>query len=189
MACSIYFNRHQREWVAEALEKAEALVGGYFRLDVADPDRFPYDLRTLATLRGHEKTRRAFAQVCKYEIRREAEDSHPRSREFYRICLQDDKILNAIQAEPSQILKPLLLYVLTHEIIHVTRFSLDPGRFYLDPREKGVEEKYVHRKTYEILASFGDPSVEPLLERYRPWWGGSGPAAQGPGLDNPGTRV
>jgi hypothetical protein len=186
---SSFFNSQQREWVGEALEKAETLVGGHFQIDLADLDRFPYDVCTLAALRRHEKTRRALAQVCKYEVRRETEAFHPRRREFYRICLQDDKILNTTQTEPPDILKALLLYVVTHEIIHVTRFSLEPGRFYLDSKEKGIEEKYVHRMTYEILKSFADPYIEPLLERYRPWWGESRSEAQEPGLDNTGRRV
>jgi hypothetical protein len=177
MAESLFFNSNQRESVGEVLEKAETLVGGHFRIDLADPERFPYDVRTLATLRRQEKTRKALAQVCKYEVRREKEFARPGRREFYRICLQDDKILNAIETEPPEMLKPLLLYVITHEIIHVARFSLEPGRFYLEPKEKGLEEKYVHRKTYEILKVFDAPHIEPLLERYRPWWGENQPEA------------
>ena len=165
------FNKQQYSWVGQVLETVENLVGNYFQVDLSDLDRFPYDLRTLANLGRQEKTRRALAQVCKYEYRKEAELFNRKGREFYRICLQDDKILNTIQSEPPSMLKSLLLYVVTHELIHVTRFSLEPRRFYLDPKEKGVEEKYVHRTTYEILRSFRDPHLGPLLERYRPWRG------------------
>ena len=133
---SSFFNGQQRDWVGEVLGTAETLVGGHFRIDLADPERFPYDVRTLAALRRQEKTRKALAQVCKYEVRREKEVARPGRREFYRICLQDDKILNAIETEPPEMLKPLLLYVITHEIIHVARFSLEPGRFYLETQRK-----------------------------------------------------
>ena len=68
---SSFFNGQQRDWVGEVLGTAETLVGGHFRIDLADPERFPYDVRTLAALRRQEKTRKALAQVCKYEVRRE----------------------------------------------------------------------------------------------------------------------
>jgi len=178
------FDKRQRFWVREVLETAEPLVGDYFGVNLGDLDRFPYDLRTLANLDRQEKTRRALAQVCKYEYRKEAELLNRRRKEFYRICLQDDRILNAIQAEPPSMLKTLLLYVVTHELIHVTRFTLEPQRFYLDPKEKGVEERCVHRMTYEILKSFRDPYIGPMLERYRPWWGADRPDLGVPGLDN-----
>jgi len=189
MASTLIFNDRQRFWVGEVLETAETLVGDFFRLDLGDLERFPYDLRTLANLERQEKTRKALAQVCKYEYRKEAELLNLRRREFYRICLQDDKILNTIQAEPPSMLKTLLLYVLTHELIHVTRFSLEPRRFHLDPREKGVEERFVHRMTYEILKSFRDPHLGPMLERYRPWWGADGSDSGVPDLDKSGAGV
>ena len=179
MAESLLFNKQQSSSVGEVLRAAESLVGDYFRVDLGDLERFPYDLQTLANLQRQEKTRRALAQVCKYEYQKNPLPVNLRKREFYRICLQDDKILNTVQAEPPSMLKTLLLYVVTHELIHVTRFSLDPPRFYLDPREKGAEERYVHGMTYEILKSFRDPHIGPMLERYRPWWGAGGSDSEG----------
>lgn len=183
MAESLVFNDQQRSWVGEVLETAEPLVGDCFGIKDGDLERFPYDLQTLANLQRPEKTRRALAQVCKYEYRKEAQALDLRNKEFYRICLQDDRILNTAQRELSSMLKPLLLYVVTHELIHVIRFILEPRRFYLNPKEKGMEERYVHRMTYEILKSFRDPDIGPLLERYRPWWGGGGSGSRRRGLD------
>lgn len=189
MASSLIFNEQQRSWVGEVLETAETLVGDHFRLNLGDLERFPYDLRTLADLKRQEKTRKALAQVCKYEYRKETPSPDLRRREFYRICLQDDRILSTAQTESPSMLRPLLLYVVTHELIHVIRFSLEPPRFYLDPKEKGTEERYVHRMTYEILKSSRDPYIEPLLDRYRPWWGAGGPDSRVPDLDKSGEGV
>jgi len=171
MAESIFFNKKHHFWVGEALEIAETLAEDYFQVDVRDFERFPYDLQTLASLKGQEKTRRALAQVCKYEYQNRKALFRHGGNEFYKICLQDDKILDTVRTESLSILKPLLLYVVTHELIHVIRFSMDPKRFYLHSQEKRIEERDVHRKTYELLRSFTDPQVELLLERYRPWWG------------------
>jgi len=190
MAESISFNKKQRFWVGEALEIAETLARGYFQVDLGDFERFPYDLQTLANLKGQEKTRQALAQVCKYENRNRMAPLTYGRTEFYRICLQDDRILNTIRTESLSLLRPLLLYVVTHELIHVIRFSLDPKRFYLRSQEKRIEERDVHRKTYELLRPFQDPQVELLLERYRPWWGDSNePDPEIPALDKLGDRA
>jgi hypothetical protein len=184
MAESIFFDKKQRFWVREALEIAEALAEEFFQVDLTDPVRFPYDLQTLANLRGLEKTRRALAQVCKYELPKKDAELRFGGTGFYRICLQDDQILNRVHKERFPLLKPLVLYVVTHELIHVIRFSLDPKRYYLSFKEKEVEEKDVHRKTYELLKPFKDPQVKLLLERYRPWWGkSSGLDPEVPALD------
>jgi hypothetical protein len=170
MAQSAIFDRRQKSWVGEALEIAETLAGEYFEVDLNDFERFPYDLQTLANLQGPEKTRRALAQVCKYEYQNPNRPPKITPKEFYRICLQDDRILDRTQKETPEILRPLLLYVISHELIHVIRFSMDPGKFHLNLKEKRIEEKNVHRMTYELLKTFKDPWVEFLLHHYRRWW-------------------
>jgi hypothetical protein len=168
MATSVLFDKKQRFWVGEALETSEDLAGRFFQVDLGDHERFPFDLQTLAHLRGAEKTRQALAQVCKYEYKKEQVSQKVTKKSFYRICLQDDGILKTASEEPASILKPLLLYIVAHELIHVIRFSIDPGKFHLSPRERKDEEKRVHRMTYQLLKSVNDPKTDILLERYRP---------------------
>ncbi len=162
------FDRRQRFWVREALERSEDLAERFFQVDLEDNERFPFDLQTLAYLQGPEKTRQALAQVCKYEYKKEELSRRVTKKSFYRICLQDDKILKTASEDAASILKPLLLYIVAHELIHVIRFSIDPGKFHLSPRERKDEEKSVHRMTYELLKSINDPLNDILLERYRP---------------------
>lgn len=173
MAQTIFFDKRELFWVREALEVAETLAENYFSLDLEDFERYPYDLRTLANLKGQEVTNRALAQVCKYEYRKNDSSRRVGGREFYRICLQDHKILKVVRAEPPSLLRSLILYVVTHELIHVIRFSTAPHRFHLHPQEREIEERDVHRTTYELLKTLEDPQVWLLLERYRPWWGKS----------------
>ena len=168
MATSDCFDRRQRFWVGNALETAEYLAAKYFQVNLEDCERFPFDLKTLIHLKREEKTPLALAQVCKYEYQKGFKYQGVKRKSFYRICLQDDKILATVRSDKAAILKPLLLYVVAHELIHVIRFSLDPGKFHLSPEEKLSEEKNVHRLTYELLRPVGDPKIEILLERYRP---------------------
>ena len=180
MAQSIFFDKKQRLWVGEALEVAESLAEGYLGVNLGNLEQFPYDLQTLANLKERERTRKALAQVCKYESQERIPDPKRRTKEFYRICLQDDKILNMVWAETFSfdLLRPLLLYIVTHELIHVIRFSVEPQRFFLRPADKKAEEKDVHRMTYELLKSFQDPQVGVWLERYRPWREKHGPPGE-----------
>jgi hypothetical protein len=168
MAFSTFFDRKQRFWVGDALGIAEELAENRFQVDLGDYERFPFDVQTLIHLKREEKTTRALAQVCKYEYQKKVQFQSIRRKAFYRICLQDDKILRTVKKDNVAILKPLLLYVVAHELIHVIRFSLDPGRFHLSPEEKKIEEKNVHRLTYELLSPLDEPKMEILLERYRP---------------------
>ncbi len=168
MASLVFFDKKQRFWVGEALERAEELAEGFFRVDLKDYGRFPFDLQTLAHLSGPEKTRQALAQVCKYEYGKKEFSRRAAKKSFYRICLQDDKILELASEENTALLKPLLLYVVAHELIHVIRFSMDPVKFHLSPGERHAEEKNVHRITYDLLRPIQDSKTEALLERYRP---------------------
>ncbi len=168
MAASVLFDKKQRFWVGEALETSENLAERFFQVDLEDYNRFPFDLQTLAHLREPEKTGRALAQVCKYEYKKEELSQKVRKKSFYRICLQDDKILETASKDTASLLKPLLLYVVAHELIHVIRFSMEPRKFHLSPNEREMEEKSVHRMTYDLLKSVKVPKIEILLERYRP---------------------
>jgi hypothetical protein len=191
MAQSLFFDKQQRLWVGQALEIAESLAEGYWGVNLGNLEQFPYDLQTLANLKNRERTRKALAQVCRYESNETIPAQKRRTKEFYRICLQDDKILNTVWGETSSLdlLRPLLLYVITHELIHVIRFSVDPQRFFLRPADKEVEEKDVHSMTYELLKSFKDPQVGLWLERYRPWREIYGPQAKLSALDKLCQRV
>ncbi len=66
-------------------------------------------------------------------------------REFYFLCLNQTKIF---EWEKS-FLNELLLYILSHELIHLVRFIRYQSNFYA--KEKWEEEKKVHYLTKEIL--------------------------------------
>lgn len=190
MAQTLLFDKKQRLLVKESLERAEALTEDYFQVDLGDYDRFPFDVETLANLEGHERTNQALAQICKYEYFGFDWQKKRKNWQFYRICLQDDKILSRVQAESGSLLGPLLLYIVTHELIHVIRFSIEPEKFHLAEGEREVEEKRVHRMTFEILERLRDPKIEILLRHYRPWWEDSESqlTSKGRSLDKKGSN-
>ncbi len=174
-----FFTKKQRLWVGEALEIAEFLAEANLKVDLTDSAKYFYDLRTLINLQGAEKTDRALAQVCKYEYLRAKSFRAKRSRDFYRICLQDDKILKAAAWESPFFLRALIIYIITHELIHVIRFSENPRIFHLQIKEKRAEEKGVHRLTYNLLKGLPEPELNELLKRYRSIWDDEAPPQEG----------
>lgn len=168
-----YFNRQQLACTVQALRQAEQITADHYRLAPADWGSLNYDLMTLASLRQEEITDEAFAQISRYQavISRPPHGSRP--FDFFRICVQDHKILEAVERRGDGLsLEPLLLYVLTHELIHLIRFARHPQRFDLPSEARPMEEGGVHRETYRILQPIQIPGLHRVLQCYRDYHSG-----------------
>ena len=88
------------------------------------------------------------------------------------ICLQDDRILDAVERAHSFIrLSPLMLYIAAHELVHVIRFERGEGNFDAPDDEKSNEEEKVHRITRSLAQTghgFGHESGHGLFQRPLP---------------------
>ena len=89
--------------------------------------------------------------------------------DFYKICLQDHSIVKTLQKFPHLKLFPFLLYIVTHELIHIVRFSRFLQIFEAPQSEKTAEEIRVHAKTHEILSSVRLPGLKEVLFFYDDW--------------------
>jgi hypothetical protein len=84
---------------------------------------------------------------------------------FYRICLQDNRILDAVERAGSFIrLTPLMLYIAAHELVHVIRFDRDHIDFNASREEKQQEEEKVDGITRDMLRSVANPDLNLVLE-------------------------
>jgi hypothetical protein len=157
-----YFTASQISLAGQTFERAEKMAGHFFHLDTAQWKGHRYDVRTLAYLEKHEVREGAFAHLCKY-----AEEPEPQGEgiHFYRICLQDDRILDAIERAHSFIrLSPLLLYIAAHELVHVIRFDRGEGNFDASEEEKAGEEEKVHRITRNLLKPVTDTDLNLVMD-------------------------
>ncbi len=157
-----YFNAEQISLAGRSFAQAENMAGRYFRIAPEEWKEYRYDVKTLAYLDKHEVREDAFAHLCKY-----GEDPEPEGSglHFYRICLQDDRILNAIERANSFIRPaPLLLYIAAHELVHVIRFGRGEGNFDAPDDEKSREEEKVHRITRSLLKPITDTDLNLVLE-------------------------
>jgi hypothetical protein len=166
-----YFNTEQISLAGRTFSQAEKMAGRYFRIGPAEWKERLYDVKTLAFLEKHEVREGTFAHLCKYQFQKEPEGKDV-GLHFYRICLQDDRILDAVERAHSFIrLSHLLLYIAAHELVHVIRFEQGEGNFDAPEEEKQREEETVHRITRNLLKPATDPDLNLVLDcfsnRYR----------------------
>jgi len=158
----VYFSRPHKSVINRVFSRAENLVGGYYRLSPAQMKSHQYDVRTLAKLEKHEVSDYAFAHLCKYVM------GGPEGKEgsgFYRICLQDNRILEAVERGNPFIQFPsLMTYIAVHELIHVVRFNNGESDFDLSPGEREIEEEKVHRITRNVLQGVATPGFGLVLD-------------------------
>jgi len=165
MAQVLHFSHTEKDCINRTFGHAEELMKQYFRLAPADWKSHRYDVKTRAHLNKHEVNNRAFAQLCKYYYAKDEDEENPENFHFYRICLQDDRILNAVERGHSFIkLRPLMLYIATHELVHVVRFNNGDSEFEAPMEEKIKEEEKVHSITKNILQPLSDPKLNLVLD-------------------------
>lgn len=159
----MYFSRPQKSVINRVFSRAENLVGGYYRLSPGQMKAHQYDVRTLAKLEKHEVSENAFAHLCKYEIGAPAGTN--KEAGFYRICLQDNRILEAVaRGNPFIQFPSLMTYIAVHELVHVVRFNNGESDFNMGRRERELEEEKVHGITRSVLQGISSPGFGLVLD-------------------------
>lgn len=151
------FSDQQQGHIGALLDRAEELVGDRFHVPTFASPRYLYDVRTLHELEPHEVPGEpALAQLIRY-----GREAAPRGRlsGFHRICLHDERILECEQRDGLG-LDALLLVVLTHELIHLVRFTIPETTFHTPVAIRHEEEREVHRLTRALLGRYPDEAVQ-----------------------------
>ena len=164
------FGETELEAVERAQEMAEDLISGFYVLAPREWARVHYEIRTLDRLAPEEVCDQALAQVLCYDRVKQVGARIVEQHDLYRICLQDHRILPLARPDrerekfgPLQ-LEALLLYLLTHELVHVVRFSQRMQCLDLDPRLRHREEAIVEQTTRNILAPVKSIDLRRVLD-------------------------
>ena len=168
---SIQFSKSDLAEVDHAVRAAEDLVNNFFKMSSGQWLKNRYDIKTAKDLAPHEYVAGPVAQVIKYEARQNYNSLGSSGFTLYKVCLQDNAILDTLEVNLSLKLAPFLLYILTHELVHVVRFSKYEQR-YETRNEADVpweEEQTVHRLTHEILGSVTVSGLKEVFEFYGDW--------------------
>ncbi len=160
------FSKEQMASVKEAVALAEELTSDYFKYSTSQWRRCRYDILTAEKLSEEEITDEAFAQILRYVAQPASSQLKSTHFDFYKICLQDHVILEALDRDKSIGLFPLILYVVTHELVHIVRFSLFLQSFEAYPSERKEEEMRVHKLTADIIGRIKHPGVQLIAKEY-----------------------
>lgn len=153
--------------LSEALGIAEEKTGDFYKFSPGQWKRLHYDVKTLPILRSGEITSNAFALLNKGSRAISNFESRSKKRDFYFICLQDHQILKALKRDKNLRLLPLLIYIFTHELVHIVRFCNFSQRFDISGETREKEERIVHSTTFEILKDFPLSRMDYILEAYQ----------------------
>jgi hypothetical protein len=163
------FTSEQLSIVTYAVGIAEELVSNHYKMSASQWLRPKYDVKTLADLEPPEIVDGPFAQIIRYQGQPRAASLTSATYDFYKICLQDPAILSALCLNPDLQLLPFVLYIITHELIHIVRFSKFLQGFDASADERLAEEQRVHARTHDLLLGLKLPGLPDVLDFYRDW--------------------
>lgn len=161
------FKDHDLTTAGEALQIAEDVTADYFKFSMQQWRRHRYDVKTLASLGQDEISLYAFALLNKGSRVVDSYQSKTKNQDYYFICLQDNQILNALKRDRELELLPLLVYVFTHELVHIVRFCNFFQRFERTGKQREREEAIVHGTTIDILEGLPIQRLDYVLDAYQ----------------------
>lgn len=155
--------------VNDAAAMAEELVSNVYKMSESQWLSRRYDIKTLTDLKPSEIVHGPFAQVIRFKGQGNNRLLGSSIYDFYKICIQDHEIIETLKKSINIKLFPFALYIITHELIHIVRFSKFLQSFDASPDEKMAEEIKVHEKTADILARVQAPGINDVLKFYKKW--------------------
>lgn len=169
MEKSAKFNPDHIVTVNESVATAEDLVSDFYKMSASEWLGPKYDVKTLDDLSADEIVQGPFAQIIRYKGQLADASLGSTTYDYYKICLQDHSILAALYDSPRLKLFPFILYIVTHELIHIVRFSKFLQNFDAAPEERMAEESRVHELTHEILNPVRLADLPYVLQFYKKW--------------------
>jgi hypothetical protein len=163
---TLQFKPDNLHTVSEALDIAEDATINFFKFSTAQWKRHRYEIKTVSSWICEDAPEWAFAVLQKGACTEDAIFVPSSRRDYYFICLQDHRILEAVSRDRSLGLLPLLVYVLTHELVHIVRFSSFMQRFIAGEEDRDKEERVVHDTTHRILGKLPMPALDYVLSSY-----------------------
>ena len=145
------FKSGELQVVRSAAAEAKQMVSRYYALAPREWARMRYEIKTQDELEPTELIDSVLAHLVCYEFTRRVGCEILERGDLYRICLQDSRILTTLTLNAELDLMKLLIYVLTHELVHVVRFGQQLQRLDLPADERHLEERSVEIITENVL--------------------------------------
>lgn len=155
--------------VNQAVDVSEELIANYYKLSVSQMRQLNYDIKTLGELEPHEIVDAHFAQIVRYRAQKKNSSLETEADDFYKICLQDHNIIEALKISHGLTLYPFMVYITCHELIHVVRFRRFIQHFHAPADQRQAEEIRVHQLTRHLLGQSGVSDLDPVFGFYSKW--------------------
>ena len=169
MEAIIKFSPEEIQIVTDSTVMAEELVSNHYKMSAGQWLHPMYDVKTLADLEPGEVIHGPFAQIIRYEAKKQDTTLGSSTYDFYKICIQDHSILSTIRQNPEISLFPFTLYIITHELVHIVRFGKFLQNFTATQQETMIEEKRVHDTTHDILRNVQIKGISAVFRFYEKW--------------------
>jgi hypothetical protein len=163
------FTQEQLAVITQAVGLAEELVSNHYKMSASQWLRPKYDVKTISELEPGEIIDGPFAQIIRYKGQPRQASLGSATYDLYKICLQDHTIMEVLTRHPQLNLLAFAVYIITHELIHIVRFSRFLQGFDASPDERLAEEKRVHDRTHEILSPLRLHGLPEVLDFYKDW--------------------
>jgi len=161
------FKKNDLTVLSDALEIAEDATGNFYKFSLGQWQRHRFDVKTRSSLDRKLLSASALAVLFKGMGMADDVDWKSKGRDFYFICLQDHSILEVLERDRYLTLMPLLIYVFTHELVHIVRFCNFFQMFDVSQKKRFKEEEIVHKTTFDILKDLSLPNLNYVLDSYR----------------------
>jgi hypothetical protein len=166
------FNTQQIKIVNEAVAVAEELVSNFYKISTSQWLKNRYDFVTMSGLTLSEIIDGPHAQVIRYVGYNKSDTLGSSAFDYYKICIQDYKIISTVKKTEGLNLFPFVLYISVHELIHVVRFSRFVHNYNISSESDVVreEEIAVHAMTREILETAAFEGMDNVFSYYKKWY-------------------
>jgi hypothetical protein len=146
---SPYFNPIEKKIIYSALDEAADHLRKFYCFSPREWFNFCYDLKTELEGGINCSSKKAFAEVRQYTPIRKDFSLFPNER--YQISLFDKNILSTLWKQSNMEFYPFMVYILTHELVHVARFCQNLHPFECDQKSLQKEEEKVNQLTQQVL--------------------------------------
>lgn len=160
----MHFSPEQRNLVIHAANEAEERTSRYYCIPPFRWNQLSYDLLTSKDMEWEPLPEPVLARV---QLLQKIRPEPHKPFDFYRIQLNDPSILTAALREKLEgSLYHFLVYILTHEMVHMVRLSsiLEPAK--VIPQIVETEEQRVQRISRQILSDANFQAFHPILEKF-----------------------
>jgi hypothetical protein len=162
-----HFSDDQLTCLQATLRRAEECLEAFYCFSPREWFHYSFEILTARDLPADfpDRPEKVLGEIQKKSGPNLALPALPEPAAMYSIILFDGNILHHLRERPQVRFDHLLLYILTHELVHLARFFhlID---YDLPDCERIREEQKVHRLTGRILCRMGDPALMALTEVY-----------------------